>query len=122
MGFEHSLLTIENMVTSAPTSVSYSFALNVPLVVTDTLTLVLPSMAFGVLASPAPSGCGATNFTVSGAGSGTSTASLTLTAGGGTLIAHQHCKVTIATGVTTSATAQAADVSSRTVSASLSLP
>jgi len=118
--FEQNLLTILNPITGAPSSISYSVTLNVPFAVADTLKLVLPGFTFGTISVPSLSGCGTTTFAVTNMDSGLPSATLTLTGATATLVAHQSCKITIASGVTTSTVAQAVDLASRTVEVSLS--
>jgi hypothetical protein len=117
-----SKLVIPNPVTQAPSSITYTFALNSPLETgtpDDTIALLLPTFQFGTLATVVESGCGTTTFTVAKADSGTSTATLTLTAESAILPAYTVCSLSIATGVTTSTNAQDADWSGRTAAVTL---
>ena len=100
--------------------------MNTPLKVGDEIALVLPD--FTLAGSPsAPvvmDGCNdgdATTFsaTVGVSNSGQATATMTLTAASNTMDAHTRCTVAIDTGVTTSATAQSADDTSRKVGVTL---
>jgi len=86
----------------------------VPIAVDDAITIELPSMTLGSLATPATGGCGTTTFIASATGT-----TLTLTPKTDNLAANTACAITIATGVTTAAAAQAQDLSSRTAAVTL---
>ena len=95
-----SILVLAKPIAWAETSISFTFAANVPIEHDDYLTLTLPTFT---LAPGAPSthGCGSTVFQATGSDSRLSTASLQLVAKGAQLAQERVCTVTIATGITT---------------------
>ena len=117
-----SSLSLLNPVTSAPTSITFVFALNTHLSASDVISIVLPDFT---ITNPSPSvsvtaGCGNTTFTAAGSGSGTATAMLELTAATATLPALTACTVSIPTGITTASSIQDKNLTTRTMSVSLS--
>jgi hypothetical protein len=107
-GFVYSGVEIANPVTEAPSSITYKFALNIPLKLTDSISLLLPKFTFGTLSAPATT-CASTSFTATSQNSGTATATITLNAQTNVLEPYQDCVITIATGITTGNVAQAVD-------------
>jgi len=84
--------------------------------INDTVVLFLPEFSSGSLATPTTTGCGTTSFEVTG---GAPALTLTLTAKNLALAAGTSCTVDIASGVTTSAKAQDANLNTRTYAVTL---
>jgi len=110
-------LMIAHPVSYTQTAVSYTFKLNVAIYTSDVIALMLPSFTItgtptGIHKSPS---CGSTTFTASGENSGTLTSLLRLTVGTAILPSETECTVSVNTGITTSLSAQIANLASRTV-------
>ena len=94
--------------------------LNVPLQISDTVSLLLPTWEIvtptGLSYSP---GCGLSTFTAAASNSGQVTATLILTTAGATIDSGQICTVTVASGLTTSRLSQVEDLTARTVAIGL---
>jgi len=108
---------------STATSLSLEFDSNIPLAVGDYVTMTLPNWGVTGTAAPTTSGCGTTTFTTTTRMSGTAHAVVNFIVATATLDVNKHtthnCTLTWATGATTPSTAQAANLATRTLSATI---
>jgi len=107
--FTASVLTVATPILGAATAVTYGFACSAILRQADTITVALPSFAFGTLATPTKSGCGTTTWTVGAGGtsSGAAGAAMVFTAATADLAKDAACSIIMATGAS-AATSDAA--------------
>jgi len=120
--FLSSSLAVSTPIINAYTSIAYSFSLNVPLEISDNITLTLPR--FGLVrginrAVPTTTGCGATGFVIETYHSYEEYAQVVFTATGAALQAEIPCTLTWTVGPISPPGVQPADLSTRTASAQL---
>jgi hypothetical protein len=121
--FSNTKLDVATTTGSTATSLSLEFDSNIPLAVGDYVTMTLPNWGVTGTTAPTTSGCGTTTFTTTTGMSGTAHAVVNFIVATATLDQNKHtthnCTLTWATGATTPSTAQAANLASRKLSATI---
>jgi len=121
--FSNTKLDVATTTGSTATSLSLEFDSNIPLAVGDYVTMTLPNWGVTGTTAPTTSGCGTTTFTTTTGMSGTAHAVVNFIVATATLDQNKHtthnCTLTWATGATTPSTAQAANLATRKLSATI---
>ena len=114
-------LVVSNPIAGAPSAVVLEFQCSAALAVSDTIVLVLPTWTLSGTAAPTQTGCGGSStFTAAVASSGQADAAVTFTVATATLPAATMCTITTDAAMTTvAAAAQAANLATRTIAATI---